>query len=295
MRQAATVPSLARPALHAPPMNLRHALAQHGFESNDDYGFALRCLFESRPAPVRVLHVDGAAGRRKTAFATALAHALEYPHILYHDFSQPVPPPILQPTDEAHGPSEPPMSAFERAVTEACAYSEAERTVLILDQLHLADFALHIRLHHFASSGEWRHGSISLAANPRHLLLVLLSENPLYHSLARISFRIWTDAQRAFLDYRPEDYGLDNAARPLFQALAALLERAGLSPTPSEFSRVLDDLLHRARSEEQLRQVLYGRIENVARERLEGACGAELTSVLDALSRFLGHDHIELG
>ena len=58
---------------------------------------------------------------------------------------------------------------------------------------------------------------------------------------------------------------------------------------------MLDDLLHRARSEEQLRQVLYGRIENVARERLEGACGAELTSVLDALSRFLGHDHIELG
>lgn len=278
-------------------MNLRHDLAQHGFESNDDYAFALRCLFEAQVAHLRVLHVDGAAGRRKTAFATALTRALEYPHVLYHDFGQREPPPAqVYAADEAsHEPAEAPMSTFERAVTEACAYSEGERTVLILDQLQLADFTEHIRLHRFVSSGEWPHGNVSAVANPRHLLIVLISEAPLYHSLARSSFRIWTDAQCAFLDYRPQDYGLADDARPLFQALAALFDRTGLSPTPSEFARVLEDLLVRVRSEDQLRQVLYGRIESVARERLDACtCGAELEATLDALNRYLGHDHIEL-
>lgn len=279
-------------------MNLRHALAQHGFESNDDYEFALRCLFEAQAAHLRVLHVDGAAGRRKTAFATALARALEYPHILYHDFGQREPPPApIHAVDEPpHEPTEAPMSAFERVVTEACAYSEGERTILILDQLQLADFADHIRLHAFAASGEWPHGSVSAVANPRHLLLALISEAPLYHSLARASFRIWTDAQRAFLEYRPQDYGLGEDARTLFQALAALFQRAGMSPTPGEFARVLEDVLVRARSEDQLRQVLYGRIEGAVREPLEaGVCATELAATLDALTLYLGHDHIELG
>jgi len=281
-------------------MNLRHALAHHGFESNDDYSFALRCLFEAQLQHLRVLHVDGSAGRRKTAFATALAKALEYPHVLYHDFSQPEAPPLPPTTsaapNEEHGPSEPPMCAFERAVTEACAYSEGERTLLILDQLQGASFADQIRLHQFITAGEWLHGSAAAVANPRHLLLVLISEAPLYHSLARASFRIWTDAQRAFLDYRPEDFGLDAQARPLFEALAALLERTGLSPTPGEFSRLLEDLLLRVRSEEQLRQALFGRIEHAPRAQLDAAiCGTELGTTLDQLSRYLGHDHIELG
>ena len=117
-----------------PRINLRRALAQHGFESNDDYEFALRCLFEAELSHLRVLHIDGTAGRRKTAFATALARALEYPHILYHDFTrtEPQAPVVVVPeTDEETGPLEPPMSAFERVVTEACAYSEAARTVLV--------------------------------------------------------------------------------------------------------------------------------------------------------------------
>lgn len=281
-------------------MNLRHALARHGFESNDDYEFALRCLLESEASHLRVLHVDGAAGRRKTAFATALAHALDYPHAIYHDFSraEPPPPAIAPSADDDAEPEalEPPMSGFERAVTEACAYSEGARTILILDQLQAADFADHIRLHRFIASGEWQQGSGIGMANPRHLLMVLMSEMPLYHSLARASFRIWTDAQRAFLDYRPEDYGLGQDAQPLFAALSALFESVALSPTPSEFSRVLEDLLQRVRSEDQLRQALYGRVEHVDRDRLNAAAQTEkLSAVIDALGEFLGQDRIELG
>lgn len=280
-------------------MNLRQRLAHHGFESNDDYQFALRCLFEAKLSHLRVLQVDGASGRRKTAFATALAHALDYPHVLYHDFSHAEPPaPVLPVTvadDAEPGPVETPMSAFERAMTEACAYSEAERTILILDQLQAADFAEHIRLQRFAASGEWHHGSSSAFANPRHLLLVLISEAPLYHSLARISFRIWTDAQRAFLDYRPEDYGLQADAQAMFNALTQLFEHTSLSPTPTEFGHLLQDLLLRARSQDQLRQVLFGRIEGVERERLETpGAHAALTAVIEALSDYLAHDHIEL-
>ena len=53
-------------------MSLRRLLAEHGFESNDDYDHAMRCLFGQEQAQLRVLHVDGQAGRRKTAFAQAL-------------------------------------------------------------------------------------------------------------------------------------------------------------------------------------------------------------------------------
>ena len=281
-------------------MSLRHALARHGFESNDDYEFALRCLFESEVSHLRVLHVDGAAGRRKTAFATALAQSLDYPHAIYHDFTRAEPPPpMMAPSaddDAEPAPLEPPMSGFERAVTEACAYSEGARTILILDQLQAADFADHIRLHRFIAEGQWQQGTGAGMANPRHLLVVLISEAPLYHSLARASFRIWTDAQRAFLDYRPEDYGLGQDAQPLFAALSVLFEGAALSPTPSEFARVLEDLLQRVRSEDQLRQALYGRIESVDRDRLNlAAQGEKLGAVIDALGELLGQEHIELG
>ena len=34
--------------------------------------------------------------------------------------------------------------------------------------------------------------------------------------------RVWTDAQRAYLDYRPEDYGLGRDAQGLFDSLARL-------------------------------------------------------------------------
>lgn len=276
---------------------LRHQLADYGFESNDDYDFPLRCLFEAELAHLRVLHVDGHAGRRKTAFANALAQALEYPHVLYHDFSRPPPPAAPLVVDQGDEPTslEPPLSPFERAVTEACAYSEADRAILILDQLQAADFTDQVRLYRLASSLEWSAGSGTVQANPRHLLMVLISEAPLYHSLARLAYRIWTDAERAFLDFRPEDFGLGRDAQPLFDALIALFQPLAISPTPTEFRRMLDDVLQRVRSEEQLRHAVFGWSEQLERPRLYAPELLPLfQAAIDEIGRYIGLDHIEM-
>jgi len=279
-------------------MGLRQDLARHGFESNDDYDFALRCLFDADLPHLRALHVDGHAGRRKTAFANALANALEYPHVLYHDFTRVEPPPAplpLQLEEGVAGPAEPGATAFDRAVTEACAYSEGARTILILDQLQAADFTDHMRLYDFGTTREWHGAAGTVRANPKHLLLVLISEEPLYHSLAKISYRVWTDSQRAYLDFRPEDYGLGPDAQALFAALGTVFESAQAAPTPREFQRLLLDLLHRVRSEDQLRQVMFGWIEAVPRERLyDPALTPSLRAALDALTRYLGGEDVEL-
>ena len=180
-------------------------------------------------------------------------------------------------------------------MTEACAYSEGARCILILDQLQAADFADHIRLYEFGTTREWHGAAGSVRANPKNLLLVLLSEEPLYHSLAKISYRVWTDSQRAYLDFRPEDFGLGPDAQELFAALSAVFEAAQASPTPREFQRLLLDLLHRVRSEDQLRQVMFGWIEAAERERLYSPeLTQHLRAALDALTRWLGGDEVEL-
>jgi hypothetical protein len=279
------------------PVSLRKRLAEFGFESNDDYEFALRCLFEADLAHLRVLHVDGSAGRRKTAFAHALGHALGYDHVLYHDFSWPEPAAPPAPLDLEDGRrAEPGLTAFERVLTEACAYSEAARTLLILDQLQAAAFADQLRLVGFVEHGEWSAGSASVSANPRHFLLVLISEEPLYHSLARRSYRVWTNAEKAYLQYRPEDFGLPASASALLAALAQLFSALGASPTPSEVARLLNDLLHRVRSEDHLRQSIYGWSEGIDRERLLAAeLSPRFRETLDALEAWLGADRVELG
>jgi hypothetical protein len=278
-------------------MSLRRELARHGFESNTDYGFALDCLFAARVDPVRCLHVDGSGGRRKTAFANALGAALSYPHVLYHDFSQPEPALIATPVlleDGSSGAPEAPLSAFERCITEACAFSESERCLVIFDQLQAAPFADQLKLTDFLNSGEWTSSAGSVLAHRKRLLVALICDGPLYHSLARLSYRIWTDAERAHLDYRPEDYGLAADAEPLFRALSGLFELISASPTPSEFERLLADL-QRAVSEEQLRQTLFGHIEGLQRDRLYAeAAQPPLQALLEALNDFRGVDHIEL-
>lgn len=279
-------------------MTLRKKLAAFGFESNDDFEYPLRCLFEPELPHLRVLHVDGAGGRRKTAFANALANALGYPHVLYHDFSreaEAASPQAVQFDDGTLGAVEPAADAFDRAMTEACAYSEGARTILILDQLQAADFADHIRLYHFATTREWAGVAGGVRANPKNLLLVLISEQALYHSLAKVSYRLWTDAQHAYLDYRPEDHGLGPDAQALFAALAAVFRAAHAAPTPREFERLLHDLLHRVRSEDQLRQSLFGWIESAERARLYAPeLSAPLRAALDALAAYLGHDEVQL-
>lgn len=280
-------------------MSLRRKLAEHGFESNDDYDHALRCLLDQVVPHLRVLHVDGAAGRRKTAFAQALGPALGFAHSIYHDFSatEPQATPIVTVLDDGSpGPAEPPLPLFERAMTEACAYSESASTLLILDQLQAAHFDDQRRLYQFAMTREWTNAAGTVQANGRNFLLALVSEQPLYHSLAKCSFRVWTDAQRAFLDYRPADYGLGVEAGALFEALAALCIATGCAPTPSEFGLVLQDLLQRARSEDQIRQSLFGRVESAERERLYAPESvAPLRAVMFELERLLGADQVTLG
>ncbi len=279
-------------------MNLRRSLALHGFESNTDYSFALDCLFAAKLDGVRCVHIDGSAGRRRTAFGNALGAALDYPHVLYHDFSQPEPAPVLLPVqldDGSLAPPEAPLPAFERCITEACAFSESERALLIFDQLQAAPFADQLKLTAFLRSGEWSSGAGSVLAHRGHLLVALISDGPLYHSLARLSYRIWTDAERAHLDYRPEDYGLGDESAPLFAALSNAFDLLQLSPTPSEFERLLADLLQRVFGIEALRQTLFGHVEGLERERLYAdAAQPALAAVLEALDAGRGVDHIEL-
>jgi hypothetical protein len=280
-------------------MTLRRKLAENGFESNDDYDHALRCMFDQTVPHLRVLHVDGAAGRRKTAFAQALGPALGFAHTLYHDFSavEPPQPPVTVVLDDGSpGPAEAPLPSFERAMTEACAYSESVPTLLILDQLQAAHFNDQRRLYDLAMTREWTNAAGTVQANGRNFLLALISEQPLYHSLAKCSFRVWTDAQRAFLDYRPTDYGLGAEATPLFAALIALCEALPCAPTPTEFGLLLQDLLQRSRSEEQIRQSVFGRVESVERERLYvPEATAPLRAVMVELERLLGADEVTLG
>jgi hypothetical protein len=279
-------------------MTLRRKLAEFGFESNDDYDHAVRCLFGLEQPYLRVLHVDGTAGRRKTAFAQALGKALDYAHVVYHDFSaeeEVAPPMAVVLEDGSLGAPEAAPSGFERAMTEACAYSEASPVMLILDQLQGAHFAEQARLYHFVMTREWTGATGSAIANPRNFVMVVISEQPLYHSLAKCSFRVWTDAQGGFHDYRPAEYGFGPEAQGLFAAIATVCVALGASPTPSEFQHLLSDLVHHARSEEQIRQSFFGRVESVDRARLYAPeLTAPLRNLLAELERLLGADEVQM-
>ena len=62
------------------------------------------------------------------------------------------------------------------------------------------------------------------------------------------------------------------------------------------FANVISDLLHHARSEEQIRQSLFGRIENLERARLYAPeLAPPLRALLVELERLLGADEVSLG
>jgi hypothetical protein len=277
--------------------NLQKDMARHGFESNDDYSFQLHCLLNSGSETVRCLNIEGDCGRRKTAFANALAQAMQYPYVLYHDFTQqhpPLPDVILPLLKDEQGREEPPIDAFDQIFSEACAYSEAENTILILDQLQAADFREHIRIYRFLCSAEWTFRDAAYQANRQHLLVFLISEDMLYHSLQKLSFRVWIDhnsvhAQR----YRPEDFDLAAEAGPLLDALADLFQQLGATPTRSEYQRLLLDLHHRVRTSEGLRHCIFGWTEGVSREQLYApASNKACKKVMQALESYLGVDEV---
>jgi len=282
---------------------LQKQMASYGFESNDDYQYHLDSLF-SLPGDekkiIRTLHIEGEQQRRKTAFANALACSLEFPHLLYYDFSQQgkIESKIKLPeTTDEDGITADPVSDFDHVMSEACAFSEAEDTILILDQLHLADFRDHIRLYHFIIDQIWEYSGNNLQANTNNLFLMLISAEPLYHSLQTCSFRVWVNrVSQSQVDYAPADFDLNDNIFPVMQALSELFIQLGLSPTHSEYKKILHDAQFNIKLEEHLLASLYGWMEGVDRNTLYSEKLKPYTEmVIQAIHSYLGLDEVELG
>lgn len=270
-------------------------MAEHGFESNESYDYVARCL-QNAPGPaLRCLNVEGDSGRRKTAFANALAHALEPEHVLYHDFTQsedPPPPVVVRAGEEEQGRQEPPVGLFDRVMSDVCALSEAEKTILILDQLHAADFKEHIRIYRFLTEHEWRYADAVFHANRKNLLVFLISEEPLYHSLQKNSFKVWiSGASRQGAPYRPADFQLGAEAEGLLNALHGFFEQLGVFPTYSEYRKIVHDVLHNVRCVDDLKTSVYGWTEAVERDWLnEETIHRALQALMPEIEALIGID-----
>ena len=278
---------------------LQEKMAIHGFESNDDYEYQVRCLIRNPADGIRCLNVEGDSTRRKTAFAYALAQALEYPHILYHDFTQQNPPQaeiILPPSKDERGLKAADIEPLDQIVSEACAFSLAEDTILILDQLQAADFREHIRIYKLLQNAEWQSRDATYYAHRKHFLVFLISEDSLYHSLQKSSFRVWVKRvsdQR--VDYQPAEFGLGEEAREMMQALAELFDVLGVTPTRSEYRKLLNDVHMSIRTGEYLRHSIYGWTEGVDRTLLYSD---ELTPLVQkvtaSIQEYIGVDEMEM-
>jgi len=280
--------------------SLREKMAEHGFESNIDYSYHLRCLLSQPGGAIPALNVEGDSGRRKTAFAQALTAALACPAQIYHDFTQANDPPpkvIPPPSRDEEGREEPPIPAFDRAVSDACAFSEGERTMLILDQLQAADFREHLRIYRFLVEHEWRFRDAAFSANAANLMVLLISEEPLYHSLKKVGFSVWIPrASLGEADYRAEDFGLGPEAEALMARLAELFRALGVQPTPTEFRRLLFDIEHNVRTRDDLTCSIYGWTEGIDHTLLvSGPIQQRIEDLLPDLREFVGIEHVELG
>lgn len=253
---------------------LRERMAQNGFESNQHYDFVLRSL-QNVQRHLRCLNVTGQAGRHKTAFANALARSMEFNHqgaddIIYYDFSQ------SEPADkklaETGELEKPPLTDLDITLSDACAFSEASRTILILDQLQFASFKDQIRLYHFILSQKWQYEDISYQANRKNLWLFLISETELYYSLQKYSFKVWVDnkSQRD-VAFSPEDFGLDQDAADLLKALNHLFDDFNIAPTHTEMQRLLLDIQQHIRTQADLLQAMYGWIDSFSAQDFQ-AC-----------------------
>lgn len=276
---------------------LQKQMADFGFESNDDYEYHLRCLMNSQFNGIKTINIEGHKGRRKTAFANALGRALEYPNLFYYDFTQKSEAEgkvMIPPSEDEHGISVAPVSDFDHIMSESSAFSEGEKTILILDQLHVADFKDHIRIYHFIKSGEWSYGDNTLKASTKNLLLLLISDEPLYHSLQKCSFRVWVNAvSSAQKDYSPADFKLQDDVLPIMEALANIFDKLEMAPTHSEYKNILNDIHLNIHTEQQLIHSLYGWMEGINRERLYSKeMKPLLTRVIDKL--FIYQDVTEI-
>jgi len=274
-------------------------MADYGFESNDDYDYQLKCLKNNTFKGIKTINVEGHKGRRKTAFASALGQALAYPHQLYYDFTQKnglEGKVILPPSEDEHGMSEAPVSDFNHIMSESCAFSEGEQTILILDQLQVADFKDHIRIYQFIKNGEWQYGNNTLQASHHNLLLLLISEESLYHSLQKCSFRIWINAvSSADKNYSPADFDLNDDILPVMTTLADVFNHLELAPTRSEYKNILQDTQYHIHTKQQLIHSLYGWMEGVDRALIYSREMQPLLSqVINSIHKYHGIDEVTI-
>ncbi|MCP3850117.1 MAG: hypothetical protein GY694_07780 [Gammaproteobacteria bacterium] len=278
---------------------LQKKMADFGFESNDDYEYHLRCLMNNPSKGIKTINIEGHKGRRKTAFANALARALEYSQLFYYDFTQKAAAEgkvIIPPSEDEHGITEAPVSDFDHIMSEACAFSEGEQTVLILDQLHIADFKDHIRIYHFIKNREWSYGNNSLKASHKNLLILLISDDPLYHSLQKCSFRVWVNTvSSAQKDYAPADFELNDDVLPVMESLAVIFDKLEMAPTHSEYKNILNDIHLNVHTEQQLIHSLYGWMEGIDRGLLfSKEMQALLVNTIDSINRYHGVDEVTI-
>jgi len=251
---------------------LKPLLAQHGFTSEESYDHAVRCFLSNPANTIPCLNIDGNCGRRRTAFANALAYALGADHVLYYEFGKDKPvPQIIRIQEGEEIIEEPPVDAFDRILIEACAQSEAEDTVLVLDQLHKTQFLNHIRLYEFLKTGIWRHSDVQYQANMQNLKVLLISDEELYHSLQASSFHLWVDgANELSAHVSATDLGIDVNRCSWLHPLQQLFIYLQLSPTVDEYKRLIFDIEQQIRNEHQLKVSLFGWVEGVQWEQVQG-------------------------
>ncbi|MDH5393630.1 MAG: hypothetical protein OEY11_10630 [Gammaproteobacteria bacterium] len=246
--------------------SLKQRMEQHGFVSHKDYEYALRCMNNSAATHIKTLNIEGEPGRRKTAFANALAQALDYKNICYYEFGlEQKAPIVIQFDSEEQTLDAEPMHEFEKSIIEACALSEAESTILILDQLHLAQFKDHMSLHSFITSKSWNSNGSQYIANAANLVIILISETEIYHALQQSSFKIWVDSLHQAGE--PPQYfelDLDPSAQSWILAVADIFSALSLNPTLNTYQKIAFDIEHHVRSADQLRISLYGWVEGIA-------------------------------
>lgn len=246
-------------------LSLKQRMEQFGFVSHKDYEYALRCMHNSAAGHIKTLNIEGEPGRRKTAFANALAHALEYKNIRYYEFGLEDKSPILIQVDKNEQTIDAEaLEDFEKIIIEICALSEAETTILILDQLHLANFKDHMSLNSFITSKIWNSNDNQYVANPTNLIIMLISETEIYHALQQCSFKIWVDSLHQ--PGKPPSHmelELEASADEWIIALSEIFTALNINPTLNAYQKIAYDIEHHVRSADQLKISIYGWVEGI--------------------------------
>lgn len=280
------------------PQELKATLADFGFESHEDYSFAVKQLYRPNNK-INCLHLCGDGGRRKTAFAHALGNTLDFEHTFYHDFSQqtePEPQLILPEPKDKDTPRETPISALDRVVSDACAFSEAENTLLVFDQLQQADYRHQVRIYQLITTMQWQYPKNRFHANPDNLFILLISEDTLYHALQKVSFRLWIGQAGYHPDFpSATELQRDNKIQPVLDALAKVFKQLKITPTPGELKNILQDIEHIIHTETELAHSIYGWTEGIEREQLyQPEILQLLNQVLREMDIYFGIEQLEI-